>query len=486
MRYWKLILLFAGVTSVPVTAETLHDDFAHLTEINIASLIMLREQALLPDPLAQRIAAATAQIVSEQSAHGARRSSNYLDFEARLLEIAGVEASRLHTGRSRQDIGSTLRRMALRESLLDVYRALLEARSALLALAEQHVETVIPAYTHGVQAQPTSLAHYLLAFSAAFERDSERYQQSYARLNQSPLGAAALATSGFPLDRERLAELLGFEALVINSYDANLVSSVDSKIDYANAMVASAVPIGQFSQNLHTQYHGTAPWILLADSQTGVSSIMPQKRNPRPLDRLRSSATAVVGNGYTVILNAHNTNSGMNDYRDGAQTLLTAEHAEKMYRRYATLIRNLVVSPERALAEIDADYATMTEVADVLLREAGIAFREGHHYASELTTRGRAAGKKPKELTDDELLDTWRELADGELPLPIARIRAAMDPQAMVAARQGRGGPQPAEVARMLQQHKAELATGQGWLAAARQRLTAAAEQRQSLFESLL
>ena len=486
MRCRILIVLLATVTTALAQPDTPHDDFAHLTAINVASLIMLHEEQLLPDDLAREIAQATARIVDEQAVPRASRSPNYLDFEERLLEIAGIDASRLHTGRSRQDIGSTMRRMALRESLLEVYGELLDARAAMLELAAQHVDTVIPAYTHGVQAQPTSFAHYLLAFSAAFERDSERYRQSYARLNQSPLGAAALGTSGFPLNRERLAQLLGFDTLVVNSYDANLVSSVDSKIDFANVMVTSAVPIGQFVQNLHTQYHGTAPWFLLAESQTGISSIMPQKRNPRPLDRLRSAATAVIGSGHTVVLNAHNTNSGMNDYRDGSQVLQTAEHAGEMYRRYKDLMTWLVVIPERALAEIDADYSTMTEVADVLLREAGIAFREGHHYASELTTLGRAEGKRPKDLSDAELGDTWRRVTGSELPLPIARIRAAMDPQAMVASRRGRGGPQPAEVERMLQQHRREIANGREWLRAARAGLSAAARERSQLFESLL
>jgi argininosuccinate lyase len=486
LRLCTALLLLAGAV-VPATAlaAPAHDDFAHLIEINKASLIMLHEQELLTAELARDIARGTARIIDEQAAPGARRSSNYLVFEARLLELAGNDASRLHTGRSRQDIGSTMRRMALREALLATYGDLLQARDALLTLAGQHVDTVIPAYTHGVQAQPTSLAHYLLAFSAAFGRDAERYRQTYARLNQGPLGAAALGTSGFPLDRERLAELLGFDAPIVNSYDANLMSSVDSKIDFAQVMITSAVPVGQLVQNLHTQYHGPAPWFLLSEDQTDVSSIMPQKRNPRPLDRLRSAATAVIGSGQTVVLYAHNTNSGMNDYRDGSQALQTAAHAGEMYRRYVEVIEHLVVSPERALQEIDADYSTMTEVADVLLREANVAFREGHHYASALTTLGRAQGKRPRDLTDDELLQTWREVAHGELPLPVASIRAAMDPQKMVMARRGLGGPQPAEVRRMLAAHRDDLAHSRAWLAGSRKQLTDAAAQRSRLFDAL-
>lgn len=461
------------------------DDFDRLIAINEASLLVLHESKLVSTELAQAIAEATATIVDEQDKPHARRSSDYLVYEARLLELAGSEASRLHTGRSRQDIGSTARRMVLRDAHLDVYDALLGARDVVIDIASRHVDTVIPAYTHGVQAQPTTLAHYLLAFSAALERDAARYRQSYQRINLSPLGAAALGTSGFPVDRERLAALLGFYGLVINSYDANLVSSVDSKIEFANVMAISAIPIGQFVQNLHVQYHGTSPWLLLSDEQTGISSIMPQKRNPRPLDRLRSLTSAIVGGAHTVTLNAHNTMSGMNDYRDASQVLDTAAATRSMYAAFANVLTHLVVSPERALQEIDADYSTMTEVADVLLREANLPFRDGHHYASELTQFGRNAGKRPKDLTDRELRRIYREANGEELPVPVSRIRAAMDAGTMIRARRGRGGPQPAEVRRMLDTHRTTLAADKTWLEEVHARQRGANAERTRLIHAL-
>ena len=448
-----------------------HDNFRHLGEINRASLVMLVEEGLVTPKLARKIARGVDKVIDEQARPGSARSANYLNFEARLLEIAGSEASRLHTGRSRQDMGSTYRRMGLRESLLESYEGLLAARLALLELAAEHVDTIIPAYTHGVQAQPTSLAHYLLAFSAAFERDAARLEQAYARLNRSPLGAAALGTSGFALNRERLAELLGFGGVVENSYDANLVSSVDSKIEFANALSASAITVGQLMQNLHTQYHNPSPWILLEEGQTDVSSIMPQKRNPRPLDKVRLLATQVVGSAQTVTLNAHNTNSGMNDYRPGNQAATTAAAATDMYFAYVAVMTNLVINKERALAEVEVDYSTMTEVADVLLREAEVPFRVAHHYASELTTYGRSSGKRPKDLTDDELMHVYQEAIGEELPVAVGIIREAMDPAAMVRNRAGLGGPQPAEVLRMLAQHNASLEAGFKWLDASQQHL---------------
>lgn len=467
----RIALIAATLCQSSLSVADTHDDFQHLGEINKASIVMLAEEGLVPVSLAAEITAGIARVIAEQDEDGAARSSNYLNFEARLVEVAGLDASRLHTGRSRQDIGSTFRRMALREATLDTYESLLGARRALLDLAAKHIDTIIPAYTHGVQAQPTTLAHYLLAFSAAFERDSRRLEEAYARLNLSPLGAAALGTSGFAINRNRLAELLGFDAPVENSYDANLVSSVDSKIEFASVLSTSAITVGQLMQNLHTQYHNPVPWILLAEETTDVSSIMPQKRNPRPLDAVRSLATAVVSSAHTVTLNAHNTNSGMNDYRPGTQAQDAANKAQAMYVSYVDVMNNLIINRERALQEVEIDYSTMTEVADVLLRHADVPFRTGHHYASELTTFGRANGKRPKDLTSEELLHIYKESIGEELPVEIELIRQAMDPAAMVRGRKGLGGPQEAEVLRMLARHNDSLASGLAWLDASRSHL---------------
>ena len=488
LRAFSTTTLIVGVTltGTSVPAQSIHDDFHHLGEINKASIVMLTEVGLVPDGLAATIAGGIRDVMSEQKTPGARRSSDYLVFEERLIEITGPEGSRLHTGRSRQDIGSTFRRLTTREALLSAYEALLEPRGALLELADLHTGTIIPAYTHGVQAQPTTLAHYLLAFASVLERDADRIEETFTRINLSPLGSAALGTSGFPIDRHRLAALLGFDDVVENSYDANHIASVDSKTEVAATLAISAIAIGQFAEDLHVQYHNPIPWLLLDRSLTGVSSIMPQKRNPGILSELRRLSSTVVGEAQTVFLNAHNISSGMPDSRTNTQLLETIAGATEMYSIFADIVRGLRVDAERSLAEVDADYATMTEVADTLLRHADIPFRIGHHYASEITEYGRAQGKRPKELTPEELRELYVGVYGEPLPVAVSLIEAALDPQTMVASRLGLGGPQPEEVRRMLSTHREQVSASRNWLDETQDRLATAEAARESSFTRLI
>ncbi len=441
------------------------DFFCYLMQANKASLVMLAEQGLIDSRQAREIAGAMVRLNTEQSVAGARRAGNYLPFEKRLIELVGEGASNLHLGRSRQDLHGVVRRMLIRDQWLQLFDSALRARAALLDLADKEADTPIPAYTHGVQAQPTTLGHFLLAFSANLGRDGQRYREGYARMNRSPLGAAALGTSGFPVDRDRLAELLGFAAPVDNSYDANLLSSGDLLRELAGILALSAIPIGQLVENLHTQYHNPRPWILIDESATSISTIMPQKRNPRPLDRVRSQASQVLGSAQTQMLLAHNLNTGMHDYRGIGPITGLAGQAQLMYRRYTALIGLLRVDRERALDELRRGYSTMTEVADVLAREAGLPFRAAHRYASALTDYARANARLAGELTDEELTETYREVMGERLPLAPERLRQALDPVSLLKARQGQGGPQPEELQRMLREHLTSLEADRQWLA---------------------
>jgi argininosuccinate lyase len=350
---------------------------------------------------------------------------------------------------------------------LEEFEALVCAREKLLTLADRHTDTIIPAYTHGVQAQPTTFAHYLLAHASALGRQSERMQQAYARVNRNPLGAAALATSSFPLDRKRLAALLGFDGLVENAYDANHLGPVDSALEVAAALAIIAIQIGQFAQDIHAQYAEPMPWFMLATGElTGVSSIMPQKRNPAALEQLRAQASMMVGDMQTVFLIAHNNRTGMFDYR-GYDPVPSARPLQ-VFRLFQQVVDGIVVNKERALAEVRADYSTTTEIADALSQKADVPFRIGHHFASKLTDYGRGRGLELHAIPYAEAARLYREQTTQTFPLGEADFAEAISAEYMVFGRKGIGGPQLAEVNRMLASEREAVAAERTWLEARR------------------
>ncbi len=454
-----------------------------LDRINQASIVMLDEAGIVPHALAGRIARGIAQVIA-QDRGSLPRSADYLEYEPRLLAAAGPDASRLHTGRSRQDIASAIARMNLRDGLLKICDALVIARDKLLVLAERHRETIIPAYTHGVQAQPTTFAHYLLALGSALGRQTERLQQAYRRVNQKPLGAAALATSSFPLDRKRLAVLLGFEGLVENAYDANHFAPVDSSLDVASALSIAAIQLGQFAQDIHAQYSEPVPWFMLAVGElTGVSSIMPQKRNPAALEQLRAQASIMVGDMQTVFLMAHNVRTGMFDYR--TYDPVPSTRPLQVLKLFQQILDGIVVNKERALAEVQADYSTTTEIADALLQRAAVPFRIGHHFASRLTDYGRAHGLKLHEIPYADAARIYEADTKQVLPLSETDFKQVISAEYMVFGRKGIGGPQLAEVKRMLAHERAQVTADLAWLEDSSQHLVRAEAALDKAFAAL-
>ena len=455
-----------------------------LDRINMASIVMLAETGIVPPTVAAAIAKGIAELMAGERAGAPRRSADYLDYEPRLVAAVGQDASRLHTGRSRQDIASAIARMNLRDGLLQEIEALVAARGKLLAVAARHTETIIPAYTHGVQAQPTTFAHYLHALAQALGRQVERLRQACVRVNRNPLGAAALATSSFPLDRDRLAALLGFEGLVENAYDANHLAPVDSALEVAGALAIAAVQIGQFAQDIHAQYAEPTPWFMLATGElTGVSSIMPQKRNPAALEQLRAQSSILLGEMHTVFLIAHNNRTGMFDYR--SYDPVPCARALQVLKLLQHVIDGIVVNRERALAEVHADYSTTTEIADALSQKADVPFRIGHHFASKLTDYGRGRGLKLQDIPYAEAARLYEAQTSQPLPLSEAQFSEAISAEYMVFGRKGTGGPQLAEVERMLAAERESVVVEFAWLRSATEHLARADAGLEAAFTAL-
>ena len=440
------------------------DDFyCFLVEANKATLLSLTADGLMAQSNAAIYSSALLEVLAAADADESLRASDYLKLEDRLIEVAGVEVTNIHIGRSRQDLHGTVRRMIARSRWLDIFAQVQSVREELLTAATDHVEVVIPAYTHGVPSQPTTFGHQLLAYHDSFARLASRMREGFHRLNRSPYGAGAGTTSSFPLDRERLAALLGFDSPVENSYDANFIDSMEYKGELASLVSSAATTINQFVSNVHSQQRDPWPWLYLGDSNVSGSSSMPQKRNPRDLDRLRTVSNDVLSLAHRLQLNSHNVDAGMHDYRMASNVTDLSESAMDMFRRFGKLVGDLVVDLERALNAIDRSFATSTQVADLLVRTTGMSFRDAHGFAAELVELARSTERALQSITEQEIAELYETQFDTPFPLSVAVIDSALEGSDMVFGRRGLGGPQITETTRMLKEGRESLKADSNW-----------------------
>ena len=465
----------------PIYAETVlihnfEDSKKHfldaLLEIHYAHARMLAGCGLLTGEEESRLLAALHGLDRDRIASArfdGRCEDLFFFIESLIAEAAGRElAGKLHTARSRNDIAVTLYRMAVRREILGTARDLAEVRAVLLGLAAAHITTVMPAHTHTQPAQPTTLAHYLLAAIEFLARDCARLQAAFARVNLSPMGAAAITTSGFPIDRDRTARLLGFDGLAENSYGA--IAAIDYITETAAAVAVSMVNIGKLVQDLLLWSTREFGYLRLADAFVQSSSIMPQKRNPVALEHVRILASRALGEAQAVLTCAHNTPFGdVNDSEDDLQPLVFTMFADA--RRALRLLAGAL-----GTAQVDAavmanrarrDFLTVTELADTLCRREGFGFREAHALVAEAV---RACG-----MRDDpaSLADSLRKIRPT-LQLTRQDIERCLDPEYFVQIRTVTGGPAPAQTSAALERTGGEQRHIESWIASTEAALDAA------------
>jgi argininosuccinate lyase len=423
-----------------------------------AHLIMLVEQDLMSRRDADAIAKAISGLDEAEiraSPHTGEFEDLFFRVEHLISESAGEVSGNLHLARSRNDLGVAMYRMVLRDGLLRVEGSLLDLQGTLLAVASEHVETVMPAYTHTQQAQPTTLAHYLVAAHDSLARDLRRIEAAFENCNRSPLGAAALTTSGFAIDRGRLAEFLGFDGLVENSYDA--IGGADYLGEAATALQLSFLGLGRFVNDLllwSTQEFGA---IRVADPYVQTSSIMPQKRNPVSLEHARALLSAAVGDAGTVLTMLHNTPFGdVVDTEDDLQPYLwrALEAADGLCRLLAAVVGTMEVNKELLLERAGMGYSTVTELADTLVRERGLSFRTAHAVVTALVKLAESEGIGAGGISPG-LVDRAAEGVIGE-PLSLSQnlISCSLDPARFVEIRALPGGPAPEEMRRALEERR--------------------------------
>ena len=473
--------------------DSQRDEFFWLGEMNKASLVINTDEGLIEKASAPIFAQGIEKVITAGNQEGAKRPSTVITFEPLMIEAAGPEITLLHAGRSSQDMHATYRAAILRDDLLKLAQQLHKTSATLVALSERHKDTIVPNYTNGVAAQPNSYGHYLLGHAAGLQRDAQRIHEAYARINRSAMGTTVLNGTSWPLNRERMANYLGFAGIVENAYDASQISSMEHPVEVGAVVTTIALHTGHFVEDLLTQYAQPRPWILLEEGggNTYVSSAMPQKRNPGLLNNTRSSASTALTLAFGPVIQAHNITPGMSDPKSAKTNSAMVQSAIKALSNWDRVLKALVVSPDRALEELNSDWTASQELADALMRNHGLPFRVGHHFASDVVGHAKKNNIKPLEFPYAEAQRIYAETVKGTdypqtLPMSEAQFKENLDPVMIVKNRKTSGGPQPAEMQRMIAAANEDLVGQQNWINDQRNKITTALGQLDADFDKLL
>lgn len=412
-------------------------DRAHVVMLTEEGIITLEISSLILSALEMIQDAGISALSPEEDIHAA--------IEARLIEMVSEDVGgRMHTGRSRNDEVATCIRVRLRDELLLMMRELIRLRQVLITCAKEHIETLMPGFTHTQHAQPTTLAHHLLAHAGALERDFERLSGAYTRTNQSPLGAAAFAGTGFPINRARTSELLGFDGIIENSMDA--VSARDFLIESVSASALLMTDLSRIASELILWSTSEFDFVTIDDRYASTSSIMPQKKNPDVAELVRGKAGSVIAAATGILMITKALPQSYNrDLQEATPHLWSAvSDTLASIRMTAGMIDTMEVHRENLLRQATAGFAMATELADMLVRSCGISFRTAHQIVGTLAR----AGSQPSLAAIDEIGLSLTGKRMSDLGLDEHAISDALDPVASIRTR-GSGGPAPDDVMRV-------------------------------------
>ncbi len=362
----------------------------------------------------------------------------HMNVEARLAALIGDAAGRLHTARSRNDQVALDLRLWVRDAIDRAEAGLRDLQRALLDKAEAHVATVMPGFTHLQVAQPVTLGHHLLAYVEMFGRDRGRFRDARARANESPLGAAALAGTSFPIDRRMTAAALGFDRPCANSLDA--VSDRDFALEFLAAAALTAAHLSRLAEELVIWTSTPFAFVALSDAFTTGSSIMPQKRNPDAAELIRAKAGQVFADlqALLVVMKGLPLAYGKDMQEDKAPVFAAADTIELSLAAMSGMIGDMTVDSGRMRAAAESGHSTATDLADWLVRSGGVPFREAHHIVGRVVRAAERAGCMLSELPLSELRAIDARLTKDAL--------AMLSVDASVNSRTSEGGTAPSRV----------------------------------------
>lgn len=422
--------------------------FRCFIELTKAHVVMLTEQKIITPQDTKEILKGireVEQIPFEQRDYDPRFEDMFFMFEKALEEKIGVTlAGRVHIARSRNDIGVGEFRLVMREEVLKVMESILRLKDTLLTLIQDNFDTVMPMYTHTQPAQPSTLSHYMLSMYDVLSRDMTRLTAAEKSINLSPLGAAAITTTGFPINRERVSDLLGFDGVLENSYDC--IAAADHTMELAGVLALLGTDMSRFVKDMLDWCTKEFGFFYLADGYVQKSSIMPQKRNPSSLEHCRPIISKAIAEAQAVFTVMHNTPYG--DIVDSEEELQEHLYASVSYiTRAMDLCANVLgtmkINKELLLKRAGENFITVTELADTLVREIGLSFREAHEITSAIVKKLYGENLTADKITQEFLNKTSEEVLGRDVIISASLIHQALDPVHFVEIRSITGGPSP-------------------------------------------
>ena len=462
----------------------------HVDAINRAHLVMLLETGIISKDQGRTIAAALQDIEQDMDTDTLSYTGEHEDYfflvEAELERRIGESGGMLHVARSRNDMDHTMFRMALREKAGHLMEQVLHLVDTLIVKARCERDTLVVAYTHGQPAQPTTFGHYLAAVVECLLRDAERLDLAFDSLDLCPMGAAAITTSGFPVDRHRVSELLGFEEPQLNSYGC--IASVDYVTGLYSAIKLVFLHLGRVAQDMAQWSAFEVGQLHVPDSLVQVSSIMPQKRNPVPIEHLRHLSSVTAGLCDAIINTMHNTPfADMNDSEADVQQAGFAvfERGARALSLFSAFLPSCSINPSRVEANCDAACVTVTELADTLVRDEGLSFRRAHGIAS---TTSRAVVSRGVGLARgfDVFADAFKSETGRATVLTPGMYATAVAPKTFVLRRDRPGGPAAGALERAIKVYEGKARECRNGLEARTARRARAADMLESAFKAVL
>lgn len=443
--------------------------FPYDSQIHRAHVVMLAAQEILTKEEAGAILNGLRSVDNLALSDASLRT--YLPYEAALKREIGAVAGKMHIGRSRNDLANAGKRMFLRDQLLRTLTAVNDLREAVVNKAAEHLDTVMVVYTQRKEAQPITLGHYLMAIAENLGKNLDRYRELYPRINQCPLGAAATAGTGWPLDRELTASLLGFQGLVVNSIEG--VAGWDHVAEFAFDNAIFLAGLSRLASEIQLWSTDEYQMAELDASFAGTSSIMPQKKNPDSLERSRKAAFAAMGPLVGILTSLNGIEYQYSAARvelepRSIDALIAATHA------MTGVVRTLHPNKEQMLRYAAENYATMTDLTDMLVRRIGIDYREAHEIVARVVITAIDRGIKANRIDLALVQEAAIAQIGHEINVTGSDIIDALDPVKNVQRRNGIGMPAPESVRIAIDDARQSLRRDRDWVRLALENLARA------------